>query len=128
MVMVVLSKVKFLSVFILLMSCVYHVNAAHLGNVKITDIRLFDSLALVALDKNIVPASCAVKVDGVTPLTRHVVVKLDNDLVASRRLSVLLTAQAQGKVFNPNCLKSCNQTFSSWLGSITECNEVRIQN
>ena len=92
--------------------------AVHIGNVTITDIRLFNTKALVYTNKDINAPGCATYAGAV-------VVPLDNTAVGNRRLAVLLAAHAQQKVFNPNC-NECDSSIA-WLGSVTQCHEVRIR-
>lgn len=94
--------------------------AAHIGSVTIKRIRLFDTQALVKTNEPIDKAACAT-------LNTYFVVPLDETHASNRRLSVLLSAQAQGKLFDPNCTPTCDQSWSSWLGDVTVCNEASIQ-
>ena len=94
--------------------------AAHIGSVAIKRIRLFDTVALVETNEPINKAACAT-------VDTYFVIPLDETHASNRRLSVLLSAQAQGKLFDPNCTATCDQTWSGWLGNVTVCNEVSIQ-
>ncbi|MCW8825526.1 MAG: hypothetical protein OQK78_03785 [Gammaproteobacteria bacterium] len=95
-------------------------NAIHLGDVTIKEIRVWDNRVLVKTNQPIIKAECAT-VDG------YFSVNLDENHASNRKLSVLLTAQASQKIVNPNCTTTCESTWSSWLGTVTICDEVAIK-
>lgn len=95
-------------------------HAAHLGNVTIKRIRLFNDSVLVETNEQIVKADCAT-------VDRYFMVPLDESYASNRRFSVLLAAQSQNKIFNPNCTSTCSSKWASWLGDVTLCTEASIQ-
>ena len=94
-------------------------DAAHIGQVSIKRIRLWNTYALVETNEAMTTASCAEK-------DNYFMVKLGESDHSDRRFSVLLSAFAQNKKINPNCATTCDDSL--WLGAITVCSETNIIN
>ena len=93
------------------------VDAAHIGQVTIKRIRLWDTYALIETNEAMTTPSCAVK-------DNFFMVKLGESHHSDRRFAVLLSAFAQNKKLNPNCASTCDDSL--WLGAITVCSETNI--
>ena len=106
------------SIVIVLLALSANVFSAHIGNVKIERIRVFDTYAVVQTDIPVNAPACAANTD-------NFYVPLPNSHAGNRRLSVLLTAHAQQKIVDPSCASQCSP--ATWLGPLTKCDEVSIQ-
>ena len=98
-------------------------NSAHIGAVSFKQVRVWDSYVLIRTNEPMTtPPECAERNDFI-----YIPLNVDLGHAANRKLSVILAAQAQNKVFNPNCSTICFD--SGWLGKITQCSgDVSITN
>ena len=90
-------------------------NAAHIGSVTIKQVRVWDTHVLIRTNEEMTtPPACAENKEYI-----YVPLNVNNGHASDRKLSVILAAQAQKKIFNPNCSATCYD--SGWLGNITQC-------